>query len=191
MDTNEYFIVNHPLNINVEPLLGSQSIPNDLDFNHEIPAPFRMASDLASLDMNTLQSLKLNNESIQGLWDYLDIQNHKINILLTYVLSQQDDKQFHYKTNSFSAGGCKFKSKDVGSFYVEQNVRLKLFIHEKSAAVYCYAQVSEINEDEISLYYVQIREEDRELLIRTTLYIQSQQLKLRTALRLEENSSRG
>ncbi|MCK5818222.1 MAG: PilZ domain-containing protein [Psychromonas sp.] len=189
MNSNEYFIVNHPLSINVEPLNDQQTIPNKLDFENEIPAPFRMASDLASLDANSSQSVKLNKELTQGLWDHLEIQNQKISILLTYVLSQQDDKKMHYTATSFSAGECIFESNDVSSFNVNQAVRLKLFILEKSAAIYCYAKITKIHENKITLLYQQIREEDRELLIRTTLYFQSQQLKVRTALRLDKENN--
>lgn len=189
MNTNEYFIVNHALNINIELLSDDQSIPNNADFENEIPAPFRMASDLASLDSDTLQTLKLNTESTRALWDLLEIQNQKINILLTYVLSQQDNLNQQYKTSAFSAGKCTFECNELDSFKVNQIVRLKLFLHEKSAAVYCYANVEKIEKNLITLNYQQIREEDRELLIRTTLFIQSQQLKTRTAQRLEKENN--
>ncbi len=189
MNNNEYFIVNHPLSINVEPLNDQQTIPSPLDFENEIPAPFRMASDLASLDANASHSVKLNKELTPGLWDHLELQNKKINILLTYVLSQQDDKKMHYKTTSFSAAECIFACADVSSFKVNQTVILKLFILEKAAAIYCYATITKIHENKITLFYQQIREEDRELLIRTTLYFQSQQLKVRTERRLDKENN--
>lgn len=189
MSNDQYFIVNHPLSINVEPLNDQQTIPNKLDFENEIPAPFRMASDLASLDANSSQSVKLNKELTPVLSELLELQNQKINILLTYVLSQQDDKKRQYKTSSFSAGECIFECDDVRLFKINQTVRLKLFILEKSAAIYCYASITKIHENKITLLYQQIREEDRELLIRTTLYFQSQQLKVRTAQRLNKEKN--
>jgi hypothetical protein len=182
MKNNQYFIVDHQLSLNVEALNDNETIPDDINFESEIPAPFRMASDLASIDTHSLQPLKLNNETTQALWGYLQAQNLKINTLLTYVLSQQDDKEFHYKSTAFSAGSCFFKQHRK-TFSVNQNVRLKIFLPEESAAIYCYAKVIDVNNDTVELSYQQIREEDRELLIRATLHIQSKQLKVRSEQR--------
>lgn len=184
MTNNEYFLVNYQLAINVEPLSDDESIPDLQQFEQQIPAPFRMASDLAAIDAQSLQPLKLNNETTKALWGYLQAQNQKINTLLSYVLSQQDDQQFHYLTNAFSAARCIFDS-EHNEFYLQQVVRLKIFIPEESAAVYCYASVTSIHQNSIELTYQQIRDEDRELLIRSTLHIQSKQLKLRAAQRTQ------
>ena len=184
MTNNEYFLVSYPLAINVEKLKEGENIPDQQQFEQQIPAPFRMASDLAAIDSQALHPLKLNNETTQALWGFLEAQNQKINTLLTYVLSQQDDSRFHYQSSAFSAGCCIFNC-DEHLFSVQQNVRLKIFIPEESAAVYCYASVTAINENSVELTYQQIREEDRELLIRTTLHIQSKQLKLRAAQRAQ------
>jgi hypothetical protein len=182
MTINQYFLVEHQLSLNVETLNENEHIPNDTDFEIEIPAPFRMASDLANIESHSLQPLKLNNKTTQALWCYLEAQNLKINTLLTYVLSQQDDKKLHFQSHAFSAGICLFKAPQK-TFSVGQNVRLKIFMPEESAAIYCYAQVTRIEQDIIELNYQQIREEDRELLIRATLHVQSKQLKIRAQQR--------
>ena len=184
MTSNEYFLVSYPLAINVEPLKNGENIPDQQQFEQQIPAPFRMASDLAAIDSQILHPLKLNNEATQALWGFLQAQNQKINTLLSYVLSQQDDPRFHYQTSAFSAGSCIFDCDDK-AFSVQQNVRLKIFVPEESAAIYCYARVTAIAKNSVELTYQQIREEDRELLIRTTLHIQSKQLKLRAAQRAQ------
>lgn len=182
MTNSQYFLVEHQLSLNVETLGENEKIPNEIEFEAEIPAPFRMASDLAQIESHSLQPLKLNNETTQALWGYLQAQNLKINTLLSYVLSQQDDKQFHFSSTAFSAGVCLFKA-PKNSFTLNQPVRLKIFIPEESAAVYCYAKVTHIEDDIVELSYQIIREEDRELLIRTTLHIQSKQLKARAQQR--------
>jgi hypothetical protein len=182
MTINQYFIVEHQLSLNIEVLKDDETIPNEVSFETEIPAPFRMASDLANIDSHSLQPLKLNNETTQALWGYLEAQNLKINTLLTYVLSQQDNGEFHFQSTAFSAGACLLKQQDI-PFILNQKVRLKIFIPEESAAIYSYAQVSSIHDNIVELSYKQIREEDRELLIRTTLHIQSKQLKIRAQKR--------
>jgi len=187
MTNNQYFLVEHPLSLNVELLVENEAVPNAEEFEAEIPAPFRMASDLANIESHNLQPLKLNTETTQALWGYLQAQNQKINTLLSYVLSQQDDKDLHFASHAFSAANCLFKA-PKSRFLQGQYVRLKIFLPEESAAVYCYAQVTNIEtcrepnsagNEMVELSYQQIREEDRELLIRATLHIQSKQLKAR------------
>ena len=185
MINNEYFLVSYPLAINVEKLKEQQEIPEYLAFEQEIPAPFRMASEIATLDSQALQPLKLSNDATKALVGFLQLQNQKINTLLTYVLSQQDDPTLRYQTTSFSAGNCVFEQKEADTFSIGDKVLLKLFIPEESAAVYCYASVTSIEGKYIQLSYQQIRDEDREMLIRTTLHIQSKQLKLRAAQRTQ------
>ena len=184
MISNEYFLVNYPLAINVEKLKEDENIPDKQRFEQQIPAPFRMASELSSIDSQALLPLKLNNDTTQALWGFLQAQNQKINTLLSYVLSQQDEPHLRFQTTAFSAGGCIFEC-DKDAFSSGQSVLLKIFIPEESAAVYCYAIVSAISENSVELTYQQIREEDRELLIRATLHIQSKQLKLRAAKRAQ------
>jgi len=181
---NEYFLVNYPLSINIELLGEHENIPDAEEFERRIPAPFRMASEIASIDSQALQPLKLNNETTQALWGFLQSQNQKINTLLSYVLSQQDDEKCRYQTTAFSAGCCIFVC-DNETFNIGQHALLKIFIPEESAALFCYATVTNIDKNQIELTYQQIREEDRELLIRTTLHIQSKQLKLRAAQRAQ------
>ena len=184
MGNNEYFLVNYSLSINIEKLNDNENIPNAEEFENKIPAPFRMASEITAIDSQALQPLKLNNDTTQALWGFLQAQNQKINTLLSYVLSQQDDEKFRYQSTAFSAGHCIFDCND-NNFSVGQNILLKIFIPEESAAVFCYATVTAIKENQVELTYQQIREVDRELLIRATLHIQSKQLKLRAARRAQ------
>ena len=67
--------------------------------------------------------------------------------------------------------------------HLHQIVRLKIFLREEAAAIYCYGQVKQLDGSEhgthVLLDYVRIREDDRELLVRASLHVQSKQLKLR------------
>ncbi|KPU82321.1 hypothetical protein JI57_04135 [Psychromonas sp. PRT-SC03] len=186
MNNQQYFLVDYALAINVQALTEDEDIPDAALFEQLIPAPFKMASELANIDSNTLHSLKLNNERTQALWQYIQAQDKKINALLSYVLSQQDDAQYHYKSSAFSAGHCIFHCAKE-SFSIGQSVVLKIFIPDESAAIFCYANVTEIEAKSVTLEYLQIREIDRELLIRSTLHIQSKQLKLRATIRDQDH----
>jgi hypothetical protein len=186
MSQNEYFRIQCDLLINVEALAENENVPDEKDFADEIPAPFKMASEIAHLDSQALSGLNFNNEGALLLKHYLEAQNQKINILLTYVLSQQNEAKLQYHTSSLSAGECQFSAKQDDNFQLNQRVRLKIFIPEESAAIYCYARISNVEGENITLTYQRIRDEDRELLIRTTLHLQSHQLKKRSAERLSQ-----
>ena len=181
MHNDTYFLVPHTLSINLEPVNETDIPTNQIAFEDEIPGPFKMASELAQADANILAPLKLGNESTQALWSYLQTQNQKINTLLSYVLTQQDDPQFHNETTHFSAGSVITSSS--GTWKMGDNARLKIFIPEESTAIYCYAQVIDNNETSNTFNYTFIREQDRELLIRASLHIQTQHLKDRAKQR--------
>jgi len=184
MNNNEYFLVEHVLSVNLQSIEESQLPLDQLAFEDEIPGPFRMASDLAEVDASILLPLKLNNDNTQALWNYLQAQNKKINTLLSYVLTQQDDQKTRYKTTHFSAGT--FIVNDINTsntWKIGDNVRIKIFLPEESSAIYCYATVSDIDDTKYIFTYTFIREQDRELLIRASLHVQSQQLKNRVKKR--------
>lgn len=181
MNNNEYFLVQHTLSINLQPI-DKAALPQDqLAFEAEIPGPFRMASDLTQADASILAPLKLSGDNSQALWGYLQAQNQKINTLLSYVLSQQDEPQFRNQTYQFSAGSVVIKTSST--WVLGDHARLKIFLPEESSAIYCYASVTDIDESGCVFTYTLIREQDRELLIRASLHIQSQQLQAKARKR--------
>lgn len=181
MNNNEYFLVRHALSINLEKVEDKVANLDQQTFESEIPGPFKMASDLSQADANILAPLKLNNDNTQALWSYLQAQNKKINTLLSYVLSQQDDPTLRHNTIQFSAGALVIEVNDRWS--IGDKSRLKIFLPEEASAIYCYAIVSSIDEAGCTFTYTLIREQDRELLIRASLHIQTQQLKNRAQQR--------
>jgi len=83
MTDQEFFTVHHALTINVEPMSDDFVFPSYEHFVAEIPAPFVVASEFSQLDqLNDAAKLEL-----------LDTQNSKLNLLLTFMLSQQDEPE--------------------------------------------------------------------------------------------------
>lgn len=180
MNNHEYFLVPHSLSINIQTIEPTQ-LPVDIDaFESEIPGPFKMTSDLSHADVSVLAPLKLSGDNSQALWSYLQAQNQKLNTLLSYVLAEQDDPALRYKTTQFSAGAVVV---DNNNWPIGQHVQLKIFLPAEFSAIYCYATLTHKEGTNASFEYSFIREQDRELLIRASLHIQSQHLKDRTKLR--------
>lgn len=190
--TQEYFSIQHNLSVNIVPV-DEALVPKDQHaLELEMPMPFRMANDVADIDATALRSIRLLGEQAEALTDFLLMQNEKINLILGYVLEQQDDPAHSYTTTAFSAGELSINSEQ--HFKLNQIVRIKIFLPAESTAIYCYGHVSGImdindsTEQNYTLSYDCIREIDREILIRSTLRIQQQQLKQRAELRQQNTS---
>lgn len=173
----DYFSVEHSININVK--LFDGALPDQKALLSAIPAPFLLASDVNSLNSSALRSLNRLGELADELANYLQQQAKKIDLLLHYVLRQQDDAASRYTTVSFGGSGCSYiASSPLPPLQV---VEIKLFLDNNDGAVFCYGQVLSCQPQAshylVQLVFTSIREEDRELLVRASLHQQSKLLK--------------
>ena len=123
---------------------------------------------------------------MHDLVEIINQQSRKIDMIMGYVLSVQDHPEHRFHTLRFGAGQLTYLHPRQGHGevpHLHQIVRLKIFLREEASAIYCYGQVKQLEPSEhgthVMLDYVRIREDDRELLVRASLHIQSKQLKLR------------
>ena len=167
------------------PLASDYPLPSLEQLEQEMPEPFRIAGAIAHVDMSTARQLRNVDEELGVLVEVINQQSFKINMLLSYLLSQLDDPVCRHHTQSVGGSQLSF----ISSLPLQpgQLLRLKLFLQEEAAAIYCYGQVSEIESQPtgplVHAHYVVIREADREALVRASLHIQSRQLKLRAEQR--------
>ncbi|GAB2658094.1 PilZ domain-containing protein [Vibrio panuliri] len=183
MSDQEYFTVHHPMTVNVEPLADDFSYPTFTQFEQQIPAPFLVASEFSSLDqLNDAARAELKTNDFRNVITLLDTQNAKLNLLLTFMLSQQDDPNFRHQTLSF--GASQFSYQNSQPLPIGQKVRVKLFLDHPAAAIYCYGSVfSCVNEEEqhtITVKYDLLRDLDQDLLIKAALYQQQKLLRQRS-----------
>ncbi|MDF2153625.1 PilZ domain-containing protein [Vibrio sp. CAU 1672] len=183
MTEQEYFTVHHSLTINVEALENDFALPDKSTFTAEIPAPFIVASEFSHLDLLAEQArTELKNKELKSVISLLDTQNAKLNLLLSFMLSQQDDTSLRFNTTQFGASQLSYHAPH--SLGEQQLVRLKIFLDQPAAAIYCYAQVSGCVASEhgydITLHYKMIRDSDQDLLIKAALYQQQKLLRQRS-----------
>ncbi|OZS44631.1 PilZ domain-containing protein [Photobacterium sanguinicancri] len=199
MIQDEYFSVHAGLTINVEPLDENTACPDEEAFRLEIPPLFRVASECSELEESTERLLSnFGSDDSKALIGYLGAQNTKINLLLSYVLSQQDDPAIRFTTRTFGASRLSFLSPTP--LATGCTVRMKLFLTDPPAAIYCYADVIDCqpysnqtgdakgnsgdkNNYEVHLCYSQLLENDRDLLIRAALHVQQKLLRERAQQR--------
>jgi len=189
----DFFTVRDRFPVNLIALESADSIPDEDAFIAEIPELFTIASSMAESDQQQLQSIKVEQSSGSALVAFLEQQHKRMNILLGYMLRNEDDPAHRFEGAEYGGGGIRIINESP--LTEGQTFQAKLFFKEEALAIYCYltAENSE-PEDEGETYrctlsFAQIREEDQELLIRASLHAQSRQLKERSKQRREEKQN--
>ena len=186
----DYFSVEHSISINVRPIDGP--LPDMPALLSAIPAPFLLAADVNGLNSAALRSLNRLGELADELANYLQQQAKKIDMLLHYVLRQQDEAAGRYTTVSFGGSGCSYIASTALSPL--QVVEIKLFLDNNDGAVFCYGQVLSCQQHNngflLQVVFSSIREEDRELLVRASLHQQSRLLKQKAEQRQQASADK-
>jgi len=185
---HEFFAIEHKFSVNIMPLNENDACSFE-KFLSAMPMPFKLATEMSALDQSALRSLQGLGSSAAQLVGFLNQQSQKIDLLIGYILSQQDEVQHRYQGIKFGGGGIKFVAPIP--FNVGQLLELKVFLLENNCALYCYGEVIAVesaNEQfvhKVTFHF--IREEDRETLVRTSLHEQSKQLQKLAKIRNQEN----
>ncbi|MEZ6932506.1 PilZ domain-containing protein [Aeromonas sp. S16(2024)] len=182
----QFFSVTHATPVNVIPMPADFHLPTLEALDAELPEPFRIASAITSIDLVSSRLLRNQNESMHDLVEIINQQSRKIDMIMGFVLAAQDHPEHRFHTLRFGAGQLTYLHPHQGHGeppHLHQLVRLKIFLREEASAVYCYGEVKQREPGEhgthVVLDYVRIREDDRELLVRASLHVQSKQLKQR------------
>lgn len=187
---NEFFAIEHDFSVNIAPIT-SQTLDFET-FINSIPMPFKLATDMSAIDQSALRSLQNLGSSASQLVGFLNQQSQKIDLLIGYILSQQDEVQHRFKGLEFGGGGIKFIADSA--FNLGQLLELKIFLLDSHCAIYCYGEVisvdpsSDFFSHKVTFHF--IREEDRESLVRASLHEQSKQLQKLAKLRDNKSESK-
>ena len=178
---SEFFSIKHNFNINVV-AINQTPLPSFEQFIQQMPLPFKIASNIVHIDQTALKPLQgINNSAANQLVEYLHHQTQKIDLLVGYIINQQDEEKDRFQGTQFGGGGLIFSAPSL--FKLGQSIELKIFLDQDNTAIYCMGEIIEVvplnNEPEKQQYTVvfqHIREADREVLVRASLHEQSQQL---------------
>lgn len=187
----ELFSVKHTINVNIVPLSPEQKVPDVENLTEYMPYAFRIASDIATIEAKALRPLRSISDHASELAEFLNHQSHKIDLIMSYVLRQEDHSDHQFQSIAFGGSGVTIISDKP--MEMESIHELKLFLDVEASAVFCYGEVIECNlipqkEDDsactdepqqynVSLVFTRIREQDQELLVRASLHVQTQQLR--------------
>lgn len=190
MIEQEFFSVTHSMTVNIEALPLDTVLPEQTQFEAEIPAPFIVACEFSHLDsMGDLAKRELKQHDFPHLLQLLDAQNSKLNLLLNFLLSQQDEPEYRHATQTFGASQFSFFSPQPW----DENtpVRAKLFLDHPAAAIYCYGHTVSCQAHDgqyvVAVKYDRMRDDDQDLLIKAALYQQQKLLRQRAADKLNSD----
>ncbi len=185
---HEFFAIEHEFSVNITKL-DKGDVKDFDEFITKMPMPFKLATDMNTIEQSALRSLQGLGSDANQLISFLNQQSQKIDLLITYILSQQDEENKRYQGTSFGGGGIKFSA--IAPFNIGQLLELKIFLLDNNCALYCYGEViavepnNTIFDHKVTFHF--IREEDRETLVRNSLHEQSKQLQKLAKLRNENN----
>ncbi len=187
---HEFFSIEHNFSINILPIELTK-VTSFEQFLADMPTPFKMASDMKGIDQTALRPLQALSGVAGQLVEFLNHQSAKIDLLISYILSQQDDEEHRYQGIKFGGGGLLFTANKA--FKLAQFLEMKIFLLNQNCAVYCYGEVIEIQQDEDSylhkVIFHFIREDDREILVRNSLHAQSKQLQVLAQQRNQDGNN--
>ncbi len=179
---DEFFLMAHPIRVNIKPLPAHMPLPTEEELEGVMPYAFRLASELATIEAQALRPLRNLGEHASDLVDYLNHQARKIDLMMSYILQQQDEVSERLQAIKF--GGAGMIACDQKPWSLGELAELKLFIQEEAAAIFCYGEVIACqphgDDYHVSFLFTRIREQDQELLVRASLHLQAQQLKRRS-----------
>ncbi len=176
---HEFFTIKHVLNVNIKQLPDDFVIPEQDELLEHMPYAFRMASEMAELEAKALRPLRALGDQAKELLAFLNHQSKKVDLMMSYILHQQDEETERFNSIEFGGGGIAVSS----SHEMQPGTlcQLKIFIEEEAAAVFCYGEIISCEADadtfKVALIFRSIREQDQELLVRSSLHLQTKQLK--------------
>ncbi|MBU2881346.1 PilZ domain-containing protein [Psychrosphaera sp. B3R10] len=183
---NEYFQLEHRVNVNIT--LGGDwsTLPSDEAFDRSIPVPYKIASEMKGMEQTMLRPLRQLGDVIEPLANYLKAQSRKIDLMMSYILQSEDETGDQYTTFSYGGGGFTFYTDKP--WQIDQWFTCKLFFDDEATAVFCLSKLvsceDKSEEDEVkylnTMVFRKIREEDRESIVRASLHQQSKQLLKKT-----------
>lgn len=180
---HEFFTIKHNLRVNMKPLGCEYVVPDEHSLVKSMPYAFKIAAQMSEIEAKALRPLRNLGEHAHELVEFLNHQSKKIDLMMSFILQQQDDDGFRFTTIEFGAGGLTLLSNNPVN--IGEIAELKVFLAEEAAGIFCYGEIIQCKEVQtgyaVSLIFVRIRDEDQELLVRASLHLQTLQLRARSS----------
>ncbi|QYJ76673.1 hypothetical protein [Shewanella sp. FJAT-52076] len=178
-DPNAYFSVTHDFNAYLLPFDGP--MPNDAGLLAMRSVGLQLLSDVKTLEAGCLLHLRQLDNEAKAVVDFLKLQSRKVDMVLHYVLENEQRDGKRYRGVSF--GGSNIQVESQGGVRPGELYKTTVYIRDELIALVCIARVSSVNHEEgrelAELVYEGILEADVEHLVKASLSVQQKQLKAR------------
>ncbi|MCL2916768.1 hypothetical protein [Shewanella litorisediminis] len=178
-DPNAYFSVTHDFNAYLQPFDGP--MPNDAELLGMRSVGLQLLSDVKTLEAGCLLQLRQLDNEAKAVVDFLKLQSRKVDMVLHYVLeNEQRDGKRH---QGLSFGGSNILVESQGELRPGDLYKTTVYIRDELIALVCIARVASVSHEEgrelTELVYEAILEADVEHLVKASLSVQQKQLKAR------------
>ena len=174
-----FYLIAHPVKANVLTISPEQYAYSLREFEEHMPYAFKMAGEMAHIQSQTLKPLRSLGDKLEDLVTYLEFQAKKIDLMMSYILQQQDEPKYQANASKFGGGGCVISQPTAGE--IGSVNAIKLFLESESAAIYAFGEVIDVVKSahgyDLSYVFTHIRAQDQELLVRASLHLQTQTLR--------------
>ncbi|WP_394202226.1 hypothetical protein [Shewanella waksmanii] len=180
-DTNAYFNVDHTFNAYLEAWPEDQPLATESELMAMLPVGLQLISQVKSLEASCMVQLRNLDDEAKSVVDYMKLQSKKIDLVLQYVIEQQQQQGTRYQGVSFGGSGFRLICDQPLN---KQHYKVSLHIRNELISILCFAQVDTVIslEDgryQIDLSYSQIIDSDVEQLVKASLSVQQKQLRQR------------
>lgn len=174
-----FYLIAHSVKANVIDIGPEQVAQSNAEFEQNMPYAFRIAGEMAEIQSQTLKPLRGLGDKMEDLVAYLQFQAKKIDLMMSYILQQQDEVEYRANAVKFGGGGCIIAHND--DVQLGETKAIKLFLETESAAIYAYGEaiesVKQGDQYHVSYVFTHIRAQDQELLVRASLHLQTHALR--------------
>lgn len=187
---NEYFQIDYQAPISIELMSNEFQVPEGSLLQLEIPLSFRIANEVNAIEQQSLKTIKQLSDIGEELNKYLQAQAKKIDLILTYILSQE---HLDHQQITQTIGGKGFAVISGQQWPVGNIVRFKLFLPQEGNALYGYGRVLSAQSVDIDstsadaatkppsflyrILFVSFTDAEHDIVVRAALHQQSRQLK--------------
>ncbi|QBF84379.1 hypothetical protein EXU30_18170 [Shewanella maritima] len=180
-DSNSYFSVPHQFSAYLTLWDNSQPLPSEEQLRDLQSVGLQLLTEVKGLEANCLLQLRQIDNDAKAVVDYLKLQSRKIDLVLQYIL--ENEQQQGEPVNGIQFGGSGISILSSEPLNVGEHYQTQLFIRSELVALLCFCKVKACKELEgqwhCQLDFSQILEDDVEQLVKASLNVQQKMLKRR------------
>ncbi len=86
-----FYLIAYPIKANIVDITQQQFSQSALEFEKHMPYAFKIAGEMADIQSKALKPLRGLGEKLEDLVAYLQFQTKKIDLMMSFILQQQDE----------------------------------------------------------------------------------------------------